>query len=352
MTKDNLSAVLVQKGDIKLEQRPIPKPGKNEVLIAVHSVGICGSDVHYWVDGRIGDFIIKNPMVLGHESSGIVEEVGEDVTDLKPGDRVAIEPGIPCRKCEFCKCGRYNLCPDMKFCATPPFHGTLTRFYTHAADFCFKLPDNTSLDEGAMLEPLSCAVHACRRAQVTVGQKVLVCGAGPIGLLNLLTAKAMGASQVCVTDISSSRLEFSRKVGADFAILVDTKESQSLVTKIHEALGGAPDVTIECSGAESSTTLSILATKTGGVVVLVGLGPREVTIPIANAAAREIDVRGIFRYTNCYPIALDLVASGKVNVKPLITHHFKLEDSLKAFETSKTGTDGAIKVMIHCYQDS
>ncbi|XP_013777584.1 sorbitol dehydrogenase-like [Limulus polyphemus] len=352
MSKNNLSAVLAQKGDLRLEQRPISKPGKDEVLIAIHSVGICGSDVHYWVNGCIGDFIVKEPMVLGHESSGIVKEVGEGVTDLKPGDRVAIEPGIPCRKCKFCKCGRYNLCPDIKFCATPPVHGTLTRFYTHPADLCYKLPDNVSLDEGAMLEPLSCAVHACKRARVTAGMKVLVCGAGPIGILNLLTAKAMGASQVCITDISSSRLEFSRKLGADHTILVDTKDAQALVTKVHEALGGAPDVTIECSGAESSIILTILATKSGGVVVLIGMGPPEVTIPIVSAAVREVDIRGIFRYTNCYPIALDLVASGKVNVKPLITHHFKLEDSLKAFETSKTGEGGAIKVMIHCYQDS
>lgn len=181
-------------------------------------VGICGSDVHYWVNGRIGDFVVTKPMVLGHEAAGVVQEVGKGVTHLKAGcisyafcknliliflfilgDRVAIEPGVPCRTCDYCKGGRYNLCLEMAFCATPPFDGNLARFYTHAADFCYKLPDHMTMEEGALLEPLSVAVHACRRAGVTIGQKILICGAGPIGLVCLLTAKAMGASTVIIT---------------------------------------------------------------------------------------------------------------------------------------------------------
>lgn len=192
-------------------------------------VGICGSDVHYWVNGRIGDFVVKAPMVLGHEAAGIVHQVGEGVTHLKPGNgfkhhshflfillylilslklgnRVAIEPGVPCRSCEPCKIGRYNLCPDIIFCATPPYDGNLARYYTHAADFCYKLPDHVSTEEGALLEPLSVGVHACRRAGVTIGQKVLICGAGPIGLVCLLTAKAMGASSVIITGIINKYL--------------------------------------------------------------------------------------------------------------------------------------------------
>ena len=204
---DNLTAVLHKTNDIRLEQTPIPSPGEDEVLLRMDSVGICGSDVHYWTHGAIGDFIVRAPMILGHEAAGIVEECGKNVKHLKPGDRVAIEPGVPCRRCDYCKEGRYNLCPDIQFCATPPVHGNLCRYYKQAADFCFKLPDHMSLEEGALMEPLAVGVHACQRAGVALGKTALVCGAGPIGLVNLLTAKAMGASEVVVTDISEERLK-------------------------------------------------------------------------------------------------------------------------------------------------
>lgn len=348
-TGSNLSAVLYAKGDLRLENRPVPQPGKGEVQIAVHSVGICGSDVHYLVNGTIGDFVLKAPMVLGHESSGTVTVVGEGVTHLKPGDRVALEPGIPCRSCEFCKAGRYNLCPDIQFLATPPVDGDLTRFHVHAADFCFKLPDHVTFEEGALLEPLSVAVHACRRAGVSIGHRVLICGSGPIGLLSLVTAKAMGAAEVIVTDICGERLAVAKKMGASHIFKIDPAvDTRSTAEQIVRALGENPDVTIECSGAESSLQTGIYATKSGGVMVLVGLGPPTVSIPVINAAVREVDIRGIFRYANTYPTALAMVASGSVNLKPLVTHRFALEDSVKAFETARTGAGGAIKVMIGC----
>jgi len=345
---ENLSAVLHCTNDLRMESRPVPQPGSNDVLLRMDQVGICGSDVHYWTHGSIGDFVVKAPMVLGHEASGIVHEVGEHVTHLKKGDRVAVEPGVPCRLCNFCKSGQYNLCPDISFCATPPYDGNLCRFYTHAADFCYKLPDNVSMEEGALLEPLSVAVHACRRAGVSIGKTVLVCGAGPIGLVCLLTAKAMGASSVLITDISPNRLEVAKSLGADHTLLVGKEDTQTLASEIGSKLGGQPNITIECSGAESSVRLGIFATRSGGVLVLVGLGAAEIKIPIVNAATREVDIRGIFRYANCYQAALDLVASGKINVKPLVTHRFKLEESLAAFETARTGAGGAIKVMISC----
>ncbi|KAG0708270.1 Sorbitol dehydrogenase [Chionoecetes opilio] len=343
MASDNLSAVLHGNSDLRLENRPIPEPGPNEVLLRMGCVGICGSDVSYLTKGFIGDFVVKAPMVLGHEGSGVVAKCGRNVKNLKQGDRVAIEPGVPCRMCEFCKSGRYNLCPDVYFCATPPDDGNLCRYYTHAADFCFKLPDNVTLEEGAILEPLSVGVHACRRAGVTVGSKVLICGAGPIGLVSLLSAKAMGASQVCITDIAENRLKFAKTMGADHTILVKDGTPKALAQKIKEVMGDMPNITVECSGAESSIQLGMHATKSGGVMVLVGLGPSEVKIPIVTAATREVDILGIFRYVNCYPLALDMIASGKINVKPLITHRYKLEESVKAFETARTGAGGAIK---------
>jgi len=288
-------------------------------------------------------------MVLGHESAGVVAKCGKKVTNLKIGDRVAIEPGVPCRYCDNCKSGKYNLCKDVIFCATPPVDGNLCRYYTHAADFCYKLPDHVTLEEGALLEPLSVGVHACRRAGVTLGTTVLVCGAGPIGLVSLMVAKAMGASNILVTDIAENRLELAKTLGAHHTVKITPgTEVADIVKQVEAKMGVRPDVTIECSGAESSIKLAILGTKSGGCVLLVGLGPSEVTVPIVDAATREVDIRGVFRYANCYPIALAMVASGVVDVKKLITHHFTIEETKEAFETSRTGAGGAVKVMIHC----
>ncbi|KAK3739023.1 hypothetical protein QZH41_010481 [Actinostola sp. cb2023] len=346
---ENLSVVLHGIDDLRIESRPVEPPAKGEVQISMQTVGICGSDVHYLKHGRIGDFILTAPMVLGHEASGTIAAVGEGVKNLKVGDRVAIEPGTPCRVCSFCKEGRYNLCPNMVFCATPPYHGSLCRLYNHPADFCFKLPDHVSFEEGSLLEPLSVAVHACRRAGVTMGNNVLILGAGPIGLVNLLTAKACGASKVAITDLDESRLAKAKELGADYTIKVESRDGKEVAKKVMEVMGPA-DKTIECTGAESSIHTGIYATKSGGVLVIVGMGKSEINLPIVDALVREVDIRGIFRYVNCYPTALALVASGAVNVKPLVTHHFKLEDSLQAFETSRTGAGGAIKVIIHCEQ--
>lgn len=350
MSDDNLSCVLYGIDDMRLEQRPIPKPGSNEVLLSMHSVGICGSDVHYLKHGRIGDFIVKDPMVLGHEASGTVLELGEGVTHLQKGDRVAIEPGVPCRMCEHCKSGRYNLCAKIFFCATPPDDGNLSRFYVHAADFCYKLPDHVSFEEGALLEPLSVAVNACRRAKIEMGNHVLVCGAGPIGLVSLLVAKACGASSVAVTDLDEGRLKIAKELGADMIFKVTSRDGKVVAEQIKKEFGRV-DKTIECTGAESSIHTAIYATNSGGIAMLVGMGKAEINFPIVDALVREVDIRGNFRYVNCYPTALELVASGKVNVKPLITHRFKLEEAHKAFATTGSGSDNAIKVMISCVRN-
>ncbi|XP_034833443.1 sorbitol dehydrogenase-like [Maniola hyperantus] len=346
MAQDNLSAVLYKTKDLRLEQTPIPEIADDEVLLRMDCVGICGSDVHYWQSGCCGTFVLKEPMIMGHEASGVVAKLGAKVKSLKVGDRVAIEPGVPCRYCEFCKTGRYHLCPDIVFCATPPVHGNLARYYKHAADFCYKLPDHVSMEEGALLEPLSVGIHACRRGGVTAGDVVLVLGAGPIGLVTVLAAKAMGASKILITDILQARLDVAKELGADHTLLVtrDSPEAE-LVRKVHEILGGHPDISIDASGAQSTVRLSLLATKSGGVAVLVGMGNPELTVPLAGAVAREVDIRGIFRYVNEYPIALSLVASGKINLKPLVTHHFSLEESLEAYEVARRGL--GIKVMIH-----
>ncbi|XP_055549199.1 sorbitol dehydrogenase-like [Wyeomyia smithii] len=346
--KDNLTAILYGVEDLRLEQRPIPTPKDDEVLLEMDSVGICGSDVHYLAHGRIGDFILRKPMVIGHEASGIVSKVGARVKHLQVGDRVAIEPGYGCRVCDYCKAGRYNLCDEMIFCATPPYDGNLTRYFVHPADFCYKLPPHVTMEEGALLEPLSVGVHACRRAQVGLGSEVLILGAGPIGLVTLITAKSMGAGKIVITDLVQNRLDVAKELGADATLVIDKgADEKEVVKQIHALFGGAPDKTIDCSGAEATSRLSILATRSGGCAVMVGMGPPEVKLPLVNALAREVDIRGVFRYCNDYPAALSLVASGKINVKRLITHHFNIEETLDAFNTSRHGLGGAIKVMIH-----
>lgn len=348
MTDVNLSAILYKKLDLRLEERPIPEPAKGEVQLCMQKVGICGSDVHYWQHGGIGDrFIVTGPMLLGHECSAVVTKVGEGVSHLKVGDRVAIEPHGVCRTCEQCKSGRYNLCPNVFFLATPPDSGALARYHVHGADFVFKLPDNVSFEEGALIEPLSVGLHACRRARLAMGHRVLVCGAGPIGLCAMLSAKAFGASAVCVTDIDPKRLEFAKEVGATHTVLIERGSSEEEVAKkVAETLGGAPDRTIECSGAQFSVNLGVFATKPGGVFTIVGHGPNKVEFPVVSLVAKEIEIVGSFRYINTWQTAIDMISCGKINVAPLVTHRYTLEETMQAFEMSKSGQ--GVKVMIDC----
>ncbi|KAG5679843.1 hypothetical protein PVAND_009380 [Polypedilum vanderplanki] len=350
MASNNLTAVLYGVEDLRLENQEIPEIKDDEVLIEMDCVGICGSDVHYLVHGRIGDFILKDKMIIGHESSGVVRKLGKNVKNLQVNDRVAIEPGVACRLCDYCKTGKYNLCPEMKFCATPPYDGNLRKFYAHAADFCFKLPDHVTMEEAALLEPLSVGVHACRRAQVSLGDNLLILGSGPIGLVTLICAKEMGASKVIITDLLQSRLDVAKELGADYTLLVNKNDTEKeLVKKIHNLLGNvAPNKSIDCSGFEATNRLGLAATASGGCFVIVGCGPPEVKLELMSALTCEVDIRGVFRYANDYQAALALVATGKVNVKKLITHHFDITETLDAFDTSRYGKENAIKVMIHC----
>ncbi|CAA94842.1 Sorbitol dehydrogenase [Caenorhabditis elegans] len=347
MSQDNLSAVLYGINDLRLEQAPISKPGPRQVLVKINTVGICGSDVHFLTHGAIGSFVVKEPMVLGHESSGVVSEIGSEVKGFKVGDRIAMEPGLPCKLCEHCKIGRYNLCPDMRFFATPPVNGALSRFVVHDADFCFKLPDNLSFEDGALLEPLSVAIQACRRGTVQMGQKILVLGAGPIGVLNLLTAKAIGASKVVITDLNDERLALARLLGADATINVMGKRSDEVRSEIIKAFGDQqPHVSIECTGVQPCVETAIMTTRSGGVVVLVGLGAERVEIPLIQSPTREVDLRGTFRSANCYSTAIELISSGKLDLSGLTRAHYKLEESLEAFKRTQNGD--VIKVFIHC----
>ncbi|KAK7076549.1 hypothetical protein SK128_005822 [Halocaridina rubra] len=346
---DNEYPTLHGVGDMRMGKHPIPEIGPNDVLLKMSKVGICGSDLSLVYKGRLGDFNVPYPMGLCHEASGVVMQCGQKVMHLKIGDRVAVEPGGPCRICTFCKSGKYNNCPEACFHAGPsPTPGCLARYFKHTADLCFKLPDNVSQEEGAIIEPLAVGVHACRRAKVTLGSSVLICGAGPVGLVCLLSAKAMGATNILVTDIRENRLQTAKKMGAHSTLLVRNEMPEDLAKKVTKTMGCQPEITLECSGADDSIRMGIFATKSSGIAMLVGIGNPEVKLPIVNAAVREVDVMGVFRYINCYPIAIDMIAKGLIDVKPLITHRFKFEDYRKAFELFKSGEDGAIKCMISC----
>lgn len=339
------AAVLYAPRDLRIEERDVPKIGPHDVLVRVRSVGICGSDVHYFRTGHIGDFVVREPMILGHETSGVVAQVGERVTTLREGDRVAIEPGIPCRMCEPCKTGRYNLCPDVRFLATPPVDGSLCDYIASPEDFLYKIPDNVTFDEAALLEPLSVAIHACRRGGVEPGKSLLITGAGPIGLTTLMTALAYGASKVFVSDTQEHRLERARQLGA---LKTYDPRSVDVASAVMEETGGrGVDVAIECAGAESALQSCLGAATRGGRIVVVGLGDDATySLPMVNLAVRELDIVGVFRYVFTYPAALDLVASGKVDMKKIVTHRFPFQDVLKGIDYSEKGRDGAIKVMI------
>lgn len=344
----NLAYLLKGPKDANIEEVPMPpSPGPNEVLLRTLAVGICGSDIHYWNTGRCGTFVVTEPMILGHETSAQVVEVGANVKNLKVGDRVVTEPAVPCEHCSYCRGGKYNLCEDIVCHATPPKgHGTLTNFFLHPAGYTFPIPDVITDEEAAMIEPLSVAVHANKRCGVTVGSKVLITGAGPIGIYALMTAKAYGATRVVLTDINAGRLAVAKELGADEVIQVtsDLTEAQ-LVAKVRDAFHGqSPDISMECSGAGACSRLVLLATRSGGVAIQIGMGPPDVSLPIADAAIREVTILGSFRYKDCFPTAIELAASGKLNLKKLVSFRYDFKDCTQAYETAKSGA--GMKVVI------
>ncbi len=303
--------------------------------------------VHYWVKGEIGKFIVKKPMVLGHESSGIISKVGSEVTSVKVGDRVALEPGVPCRRCNRCKEGKYNLCKEMAFAATPPFDGTLAKYYTLPEDFCYKLPDHMSLEEGALVEPLGVAVHIVKQAQVKPGDTVVVFGAGPVGLLCGAVAKSFGASKIVAVDIQQGRLDFAKNYAATGIFMPSKAPAEENAQRLVQEndLGDGADIIIDASGAEPSIQAGILALRDGGTYVQGGMGKNEITFPIMAMCIKELNVRGSFRYgSGDYKLAVELIASGKINVKELITGKVSFKEAEKAFEDVKAGK--GIKILI------
>lgn len=338
-------AVMNGIGKMGFEEREIPKVKDNEVLVKLDYVGICGSDLHYYETGAIGDYVVEPPFVLGHEPGGVVVEAGKNVTHLKAGDRVALEPGKTCGHCEFCKTGRYNLCPDVVFFATPPVDGVFQEYVAHEADLCFKLPDNVSTLEGALIEPLAVGFHAAMQGNAHAGQTAVVMGAGCIGLVSMMALKAMGVSKVYVVDIMQKRLDKALELGADGVINGAEKDAVQEVMRLTDNKGC--DLAIETAGTQITTVQTIHMTKKGSTIVLVGYSKSgEMTLPMSLALDKELSFKTVFRYRHIYPMAIEAVASGKVNLKGIVTDIFSLEEAQKAMDYSVNNKADVVKAVI------
>ena len=338
-------AVMEGIGRMGYTRRPIPSPKADEVLVKLEYVGICGSDMHYYETGAIGDYVVEPPFVLGHEPGGTVVEVGENVKHLKVGDRVALEPGKTCGHCAFCREGKYNLCPDVVFFATPPVDGVFQEYVAHEAGLCFKLPDNVSTLEGALIEPLAVGFHAANQGGAHVGQTAVVMGAGCIGLVSMMALKAEGVSRVYVVDVMEKRLEKALELGADGVI---NGKIEDAVEAVKELTGGMGcDLVIETAGTEITTRQAIGMTRKGAVIVLVGYSKSgEMTLPVSLALDKELTFKTVFRYRHIYPMAIDAVAAGKVNLKGIVTDIFDFDDIQNAMDRSVADKANIVKAVV------
>ncbi len=345
MYKKMKAAVMTDLMKVEIQEVEAPKPKPDEVLIKIEYVGVCGSDLHYYEHGRIGDFLVETPFILGHEAAGTVVETGSGVKDLKVGDRVALEPGKTCGKCEFCKSGKYNLCKDVIFFATPPVDGVLQEYVAHEAGLCFKLPENVSTMEGALVEPLAVGLHAASQGGATLGQTAVVTGTGCIGLCSLLSLKAMGVSKIIVVDIMEKRLQKALELGADYVI---NGKDEDAVERIMELTDGKGfDLGIETAGSQITASQLIKAAKKGSTIVFVGYSASgEMTLPIGMALDKELNFKTVFRYRNIYPMAIEAVSKGQIKVKDIVTNYFELDDIQNALDTCVKDKANVVKGVI------
>ena len=325
-------------GEVVVEQRPVPDAGPGEVVVRVASVGVCGSDTHYYEHGRIGQFVVEDPLVLGHEASGEVTALGAGVISPAVGQRVSIEPGVPDLTCEQCLAGRYNLCPNMRFFATPPIDGAFAEYVVVHAAFAHPVPESISDDAAALLEPLSVGIWACRKAGVTAGSRVLITGAGPIGLVSVQAALAFGATEVVVSDVNPARLALAKDLGATAAVDARTDDLTGLEHP--------PQVLLECSGHAGATAQALRALDRAGRAVLVGMGGDELSLPLSVVQEHELQITGTFRYAGTWPTAIALVASGRIDLDRLVTGTYGLLRTEEALTAGRRDPQ-TVKVVIH-----
>ena len=348
------SLVLERKDELSLRDFPeIARQeetlGPRDVRIKIHTVGICGSDIHYYTHGRIGPFIVNDPMILGHEASGTIIDVGSEVTTLSPGDRVCMEPGIPDPNSKATRLGMYNIDPAVRFWATPPIHGILRPTCVHPEAFTFKLPDNVSFAEAAMVEPLAVGVHAATKARIKPGDIAVVYGAGPIGLVTALAALAAGCARVFVTDIAEKKLEIG--AGLSPAITSINVTKQSVAEIVNAATDGwGADVVFEATGSPLAAAQVFEPLCPGGCVVMIGGQPDPIQYDAGAAMVREARVENIFRYAHVFPRCVGMLSSGAIDVKPLITKKFEFKDSIHAFEIAAAAPPADVKMQIELPQ--
>lgn len=347
-TKDlkNKGAFMDKIDHFVINEIPVPEITPDQVLIRVEYVGICGSDVHYFHDGRCGTFVVgEEPFMLGHECAGTIVEVGSEVKNLVTGDRVCVEPGITCGKCEHCKSGEYNLCPDVKFLATPPIQGCNERYLAFPAELCYKLPDNMSTRVGALIEPLSTCMYSARLSEVTVGDTVVILGAGCIGLLIMMCCKARGASKVIICDLENIRLEKAKELGADYT--VNSREADVLAEVERLTNGRGADIVIEAAGNKITIAQTPFLVRQGGLILLVGMSAEEeITYNFGQIMAKEARIKSQFRFVNTFPTAIAAVESGLIPLEKIVTHEFSFNDIQKAYETCIYDKSNVVKALV------
>ncbi len=324
--------------NLELRECPVREPGRGELLVGIRANGICGSDVHFFKEGRLGNFVVTEPYIPGHEASGTVVAVGPETKRFKEGDNVVIEPGFPCGQCSFCKSGRYNLCPDVIFLSAPPINGTFCDYVVLPESFAHRMPDGMSFETAAVAEPAAVAVHAVNRACFRNGADGVIVGAGPIGLLTLQAFKAAGGGRTMCVDIAAKRLEIAAKLGADS--IVDLS--------CDSAPRNAGDVVFETAGSASASSRLFSMAKPGGTVVQIGWpGGGIVNMDIAEFLDKELDYLGVNRYANAFPAAIGWLADGRIRTEGFISHRFPLSRADEAFRFAADNGGEAVKIIVY-----
>ncbi len=339
------AAVLYAPRDLRYELVPVPLPGPGEVLVRITTNGLCGSDIHFYREGRLGPFTVSKPYIPGHEACGVVVKETGRPGDPPAGSRVAIEPGVPCRRCALCKSGRYNLCRDVVFMSAPPVNGTFAEYAAVAADFAHLLPDSVDDESGAFVEPLSVGVQACTRAGLKAASTVVIIGAGPIGLVTMLAARAFGASAVYLVDRLDSRLALGARLGAAATIHAGTEDPAARVAELTN--GEGVDFVFDASGSSAACASAPALAARGGSITIIGWPEKSVfPYPVETIIEKELDIHGTNRYCNAFPRAIALLAGGSIDVHPLVSHRFALDHVTEAFAFAADNPAQTIKLMV------
>lgn len=351
MMMDNLpttskSSYLEKAGEFKMKSKTLPKMKPTEVLVKVMAVGICGSDVHFYEHGKLGNWNVTEPLILGHESSGQILAVGSDVTDFKAGDRVAIEPGVPCGHCEYCRKGYYNLCPQVQFMAIPGTDGDLTQYIVYPSDYVYHIPDDMSYEIAALSEPFSVGVHASQLLDVSPGETVFISGSGPVGLMTIMAVKAFGIHDIIVSDAEPFRLETAKALGATHTIDVTKQDVVEEVKKYTN--GEGVGYAFEASGNNKAETQALMTLRRRGKIAYIGMpAVDEAPLNISFMTTYEPQIYGLFRYANTYPLAIDILHDNMDLAGKLITDFYTLEETQDAFERTRTAKSESLKVVIY-----